>query len=129
MFARGQEDGNVARDADGEDVFGILRNPGGVAVAPGREDLVDAGKTPVAQDNACSVGNDTGFFKQFAGGCFEQGFVGGVDRAGDRLPEAGAVGAFDEEDVEVGRMDHDQDGDGDFVQLIILKNKLWLKFT
>ena len=116
VFARGQGDGDVARDADGEDVFGVLGDAGGVAVAPGGVDVVDVGKVPVAQGDVGAVGDDAGFFAQFAGGGEQQGFVGGVEGTGDGLPEVGAVGALDQEDFEVGGVDDDQDGDGDFVQ-------------
>jgi hypothetical protein len=116
VFARGQRDGNVARDADGKDVFGVPGDAGGVAVAPGRVNLVDVRDTPVAQDDGLAVGNDAGFFEQLAGGGQFQGFIKRVEGAGDGLPEAGAVGALDEEDFQVGGVDDDQDGDGDFVR-------------
>ena len=63
VFARGQGDGDVARDADGKNVFGVLGDAGCIAMAPGGVYLVDVGETPVAQDDVRAVGNNAGFFE------------------------------------------------------------------
>ena len=62
-----------------------------------------------------AVGDDAGFLEQLAGGGVQQRFVDAVERAGDGLPEAGPVGALDQQDFEVGGVDDDEDGFGDLV--------------
>ena len=115
MLARREGDRGVARDADGEHVFRIVGDAGRVAVAPGCVDLVDVRQMPVDEGDLVAVGDDARFFEQFAGRRFHQRFVGAVEGTGDGLPEAGTVGAFDQEHVQVGGVDDDQDGFGDFV--------------
>jgi hypothetical protein len=70
---------------------------------------------PVQQPDGLAIGLDTGFLEQLAGGGFQQRLVDAVERTGDRLPEAGPVGTLDQQDLEVGGVDDDEDGLGDFV--------------
>lgn len=68
VFARAEHDVDVAWDLDAEDVLGVLRDAGGVAMAPDGVDFVDVAHAPVAQLDKLAVDDDAGFFEEFAGG-------------------------------------------------------------
>src|SRR5450830_1147252 len=66
---------------------------------------------------------DARLFEQFAGGGGAQRFVSSVERAGDGLPETRLVGPLDEQDLQVGGVDDDEDGFGDFVRHTVAYRK------
>jgi hypothetical protein len=97
------------RDAQAEDVLGVVRHAGGIADAPFGKYLVAVGLLPVDQARCCRL--DAGFFSRLPGRrCREQAspvFLA----AGDRLPEARVAGAFQQQDVQRRRVDHHQHRD------------------
>src|SRR5450830_96567 len=66
---------------------------------------------------------DARLFEQFAGGGGAQRFVSSVERAGDGLPETRLVGPLDEQYLQVGGVDDDEDGFGDFVRHTVAYRK------
>src|SRR5476649_3056290 len=75
VLARAEGDDGVARHLHAEDVLGVFRHAGRVAVAPDRVDGVDVGQLPVAQDYGYAIGGDAGLFVQFARGSGRQRLV------------------------------------------------------
>ena len=78
--------GDRLRYLEREDVLGVVRRPGRVAVAPARIDLVDIREPPV-DEPAVRRGIDSGLLEELAVRGLPQRFAG-LLAAGDRLPDS-----------------------------------------
>ena len=93
-------------------MLGVARDACGIAVAPMGIDFVFHAAPPVAQ--LVRMQPETGFFGDFAQGSLKREFVGRVQAAGYRLPEAVRFQAIEQEHVACVVVQQNQHGDGDF---------------
>src|SRR5690349_13363383 len=105
MFVGSGGDIEAMRHLQTEDMFEIVRNPRGVAVAPLGEYFKTVGEAPVVE--AMEAGIDAGFLGNLAAGGIDQLFVV-LAAAGYGLPEAGVCGALQQQDVEGWCVDDDE---------------------
>src|SRR6185436_14598069 len=105
MLARLEAHGNPLRHAQPEYVLGIVRDARRVTVAPYGIDFVHVLQVPVLERVAGGV--DAGFLEDLPDRRVAQGLAL-VLAAGDRLPEAGMIGALQQQHLERGRVDHHQ---------------------
>ena len=120
MLARRQRHVDAMRHAQAEPVLDVARDARGVAVQVLRIDRVFDLVAPVDERTGRHVrraDRDAGLFDHFARGGERERLVERVLRAGHRLPEIRLVGTLDHEHIEVGRVDHDKNGFGDFRRL------------
>ena len=93
-------------------MFGIVLDAGRVTVPPFGVNLIHVLLLPISQHKLAGI--EPGFFRDFPQRRLAQGLTR-ILAAGHRLPVAGMIGAFHEQHLQVGGMDHDQDRDGSFV--------------
>src|SRR5205085_5936260 len=93
---------DVARHREPEDVLGIVGHARRVAVPPHRIDFVDVLQVPSLE--AVPVGVDARLLGHLADRGIAQALAG-ILAAGDRLPEARAVGALEQQHLERGGVD------------------------
>ena len=105
MFVRRQHDRQGCGQPEAEDVLGVVRHPGGIAVAPAIIDFVAVFDAPLREIELRGV--EPGFLAHFANRGLLQRFAG-ILRAGDRLPEARRIGALHQQHLAVGRVNQHQ---------------------
>ena len=110
MFTLGELNGDFIGHLQAKHMLGIGRHPRCVTVPPARVDFVIPTALPIMQ---LSSGN-AGFFKHLTARCFQQRFLT-FAAARHRLPSAGIIGALHQQDLEIRRMDDDENGNGLFV--------------
>src|SRR5438067_5485348 len=127
MLARRERYRNPLGHLETEHVLGIVRRSGRIAVSPLREDFEHVGKMPVPYA-AVRFGVDARLLGQFAlRGMFER--LSDFDASRHRLPVADIVSALHHENVEIGRINDDEDGNGLLkLQATNTQNPAWRSF-
>ena len=91
-----------SRNPQPEDMLGIVRDAGRVAVAPDRVDLVDVRHLPIGELVVRRI--DPRLLADFANGGLDEALARFL-ASGDALPEARMIRSLDEEHVEFRRVD------------------------
>ena len=121
MLARRERDFEAVRHEQAELVLGVARHALGIAMPPFadrcRIRCGDASRAGDRCGTSFAADDDSRLLGHFARGRLDERFVDAVFRARHRLPEARVIGAFDDQHVELGRMDDDENGFGDFRRL------------
>src|SRR6185369_9893574 len=110
MLARLDADRNPAGYPQAEHVLGVVRDARRITVAPYRIDFEHVLQVPVGEVE--TRGLDASLLADLADRGVAQPLAL-VLAAGHRLPEAGMVGALEQQDLERGRVDHDERRDRD----------------
>lgn len=100
------------RHAQAENMLGIVRDAGPVAMPPFFEDLELVLQVPVGQYMTARV--DPGFLEHLALGGLSRRLVG-IETSGYRLPITGVVGTFEKEGLQVRCMDDDENRNRNFI--------------
>src|SRR5439155_3158200 len=101
---------NALRNLESEYVLGVLGRSGRITMAPLRKDLVNVRKLPIAH-TAIGCGIDSGLLGELSrGGMFER--FSRVDASRHRLPVLGKISALHQQNVELPRINDDEDRNG-----------------
>jgi hypothetical protein len=107
VFVRGGLDFNAFGQAEGKNMFRVFAHAWCVTVSPSGEDLVAVADLPVGED--AGVTGNAGLFRNLSP-CRRAEVFLPFAATGDGLPEAWVGGAFEQKNVERGRVDDDEDG-------------------
>src|SRR5437660_11088 len=101
---------NALRNFESEYVLGILGRSRRITMAPLRKDLVNVRKLPIAH-TAVSCGIDSGLLGELSrGGMLER--LSRLDASRHRLPVLGKISALHQQNVELPRINDDEDRNG-----------------